>query len=77
MRHSFAADRNQRGQMAKDYLTPEEGAELERLRAAYSEATARAAAAIVAHSMSSAEFLSADAEAGRITRQIKTLLGLN
>ena len=61
--------------MAKDFITPEEGEKLEKLRNVYQDATNRAAAAIMGEGMSSEAFLKADAEAGKISNQIKELLG--
>lgn len=62
--------------MTREYMSPEEGEKLKTLREGYLEATSRAAAALIEGGMSSEEFLKADAEAGRFSREIKALLGI-
>lgn len=62
--------------MAKSVITPEEGAELERLKAVYLAATRRAMDAIRLQVMDSAAFAKADGEAGDAMRRMKEILGL-
>jgi hypothetical protein len=56
-------------------LTPEEEAELKRLRFQYAAATKRALRAIMGEGMSSRAFREADEEAGLAARRIKQILG--
>jgi hypothetical protein len=62
--------------MAKSVITPEEGAELERLRREYAAATQRAIMAIASQGMDSEAFVKADAEAGAAVKRIKEILGV-
>jgi hypothetical protein len=56
-------------------LTPEEGAELKRLRAKLLAADKRAKTILRAKGMTSPEFLAADKEVGAIVRKIKKIFG--
>jgi hypothetical protein len=54
-------------------LTPEQIAELKRLRAEQPEAHTRTVAALATHGMDSPEFLEADAAEGAIIRRVNEL----
>jgi hypothetical protein len=58
------------------FISPEEGAELERLKSEYLDATARAMEAIRGPGMDSQAFVDADDEASRAARRIKEILGI-
>jgi hypothetical protein len=74
MASKAAADYTAR--MAKSVITPEEGAELERLKGVYLAATRRAMDAIRIQGMDSDAFAKADGEAGDAMRRMKEILGL-
>ena len=61
--------------MAKDHITPEEGAELQQLELDYLDALVRAQEAIKAGGMLSEGFLKADAEMGAIVKRRREILG--
>jgi len=63
--------------MAKDHITPEEGAELQQLELDYLDALVRAQEAIKAGGMLSEGFLKADAEMGAIVKRRREILGLS
>jgi hypothetical protein len=57
-------------------LTPEEGAELNRLLAEHAEAGVRAGAVLAKHGMESPEFREADAATGALWVRIRELQGM-
>lgn len=62
--------------MPKNVITPEEGAELQKLREAYTRATQQAIELLKQEGMSSEAFSKADAEAGKAAARIREILGL-
>jgi hypothetical protein len=61
--------------MSKTVITPEEGAELQRLYREHAAANEKAAAILAATGMGSTEFAEADKAAGAIWRRIREILG--
>jgi hypothetical protein len=59
--------------MERTTLTPEESAELQRLQREYDAATARQAAIISTHGMTSPEFLDLERVIGDISRRIREI----
>jgi hypothetical protein len=62
--------------MARDIISPEEGVELDQLKARYLAATKQAMDALRVKGMDSDAFLKADGEAGAAMKRIKEILGL-
>ena len=61
--------------MTKTVITPEEGAELQRLRLDHAAAVEMTGAILATKGMDSPEFAEADRAAGAISRRIREILG--
>jgi hypothetical protein len=61
--------------MTRNIISPEEGAELQRLYAEYEVAVVRAGSVLRAKGMGSPEFLEADSATGALWRRIREILG--
>lgn len=76
-RHTGSCEDKLDARMTKTSLTPEQQQELERLTEAHSIAMHKTSAAAAAHGMASEEYRKADAVAGELWLQLRTLQGKN